>query len=307
MPKVLVVDDSQVDRVLVDGILKRGRDFVTQLAENGAQALEMIPRFGPDVIVTDLQMPEMDGLRLVTAVKVNFPNVPVVLVTAHGSEKLAVEALEQGASSYVPKSQLREKLLDVVRQVVDLARADQSYERLTQRMTFADFRFSLDYDPTVHQRLIELFQQISLNMGVCDIGGQIRVGMAIEESLKVMTLLGNLELTPEQCQNAVMGKEDALEFIEQRKADPRFRDRRLDVSCSISPDEARFGVQHAGTPFSASILSEFSNHSPALESGLHRSVVLMNAFMDHVTFQPNGVEVILVKHRDEKPKRSSAA
>ena len=56
------------------------------------------------------------------------PGVPVVLMTAFGSEALAVEALDQGAASYVPKSQLPDKLLNTVEKVVALARADRNYE-----------------------------------------------------------------------------------------------------------------------------------------------------------------------------------
>lgn len=139
MSTVLIVDDSPVDRVLVEGLLRGDRTLRTATAGDGAEALSRIAEVDPDVVVADLQMPEMDGLQLVTAMKIHYPDVPVLLITAHGSEELAIRALEQGAASYVPKSQLSDKLLESVQRVLALARSDRSYQRLTSCMDFADF------------------------------------------------------------------------------------------------------------------------------------------------------------------------
>jgi CheY-like chemotaxis protein len=100
MPVVLVVDDSPVDRRLISGILQKSGRLRIETAVNGADAMERLRQVSPDIIVTDLTMPELDGLQLVTMVRLHFPKIPVVLVTAHGSESLAVQALEQGAASY---------------------------------------------------------------------------------------------------------------------------------------------------------------------------------------------------------------
>src|SRR5262245_57069214 len=127
MADVLIVDDSPIDSVLIEGILRGDPKLKIRRAGNGAEALAAIGESTPDVIVTDLQMPEMDGLALVTAVRIHFPQVPVILITAHGSEELAVRALEQGAASYVPKSQLSQGLLSVLRQVLELARNNQGW------------------------------------------------------------------------------------------------------------------------------------------------------------------------------------
>src|SRR5262245_35314855 len=140
MPDVLIVDDSPIDRVLIEGVLKKDPRVKTRQANSGSDALATLGQWQPDVVVTDLQMPEMDGLQLVTAMRIHYPSVPVVLITAHGSEELAVRALEQGAASYVPKSQMAHNLLGVVEQVVELARDDRGYEALTQAVDYAHFR-----------------------------------------------------------------------------------------------------------------------------------------------------------------------
>ena len=74
----------------------------------------------PDLIVTDLQMPRMDGLALVEAVRSDHPSVPVVLITAHGSEDIAAKA-RSGAASYVPKRHLAQDLAAVVTHIIAMA------------------------------------------------------------------------------------------------------------------------------------------------------------------------------------------
>src|SRR3989440_12633841 len=147
MATVLVVDDSAVDRRFVGGILSRDGKFKVEFAEDGSQALTRMRESEPDLIVTDLQMPNRNGLELVAAVRMHHPNVPIILMTGHGSEDLAVEALHRGATNYVPKPQLGERLLDAVEEALSLSRADRTYDRLISCLKRCDFDFELDNDP----------------------------------------------------------------------------------------------------------------------------------------------------------------
>ncbi len=122
MPTVLIVDDSLIDRELAGGLLSREGHWKIDFAGDGAEALARVEESLPDIVVTDLQMPNTNGLELTAAMRKRFPHVPVILVTAHGSESLAIEALNQGAASYVPKSQLADKLCGVVEQMLAMSR-----------------------------------------------------------------------------------------------------------------------------------------------------------------------------------------
>src|SRR5690554_1621439 len=130
MSRILLVDDSAVDRRLFGGILERKSGISVDYAASGLEALERLKGHRADVVITDMQMPDMDGLALVSAVRRDFPDIPVILMTAHGSESLAAQALQRGAASYVPKGQFNELLLDTVNEVLELARVDQPYQRL---------------------------------------------------------------------------------------------------------------------------------------------------------------------------------
>ncbi|HUQ70860.1 MAG TPA: response regulator, partial [Planctomycetaceae bacterium] len=117
MTTVLVVDDSVTDRRLAGGLLTRHPGWDVQYATDGRDALDKIELHVPDLVVTDLNMPELDGLELVRIIRETYPLVPVILMTNQGSEQIAVRALQTGASSYVPKSRLAVDLEDTVQQV----------------------------------------------------------------------------------------------------------------------------------------------------------------------------------------------
>jgi CheY-like chemotaxis protein len=82
MATVLVVDDSAVDRRLVAGLLKQS-NLQVEMAQDGREALDCLRATQIDLVVTDLQMPELDGLGLVRHVRDHGPHVPVILITAH--------------------------------------------------------------------------------------------------------------------------------------------------------------------------------------------------------------------------------
>ena len=82
MTTVLVVDDSPVDRRLVGGLLESESKWTVEYAAEGAEALERAKHSVPDVVVTDLRMPNMDGLELVKAMRVHHPTFGEGIVTA---------------------------------------------------------------------------------------------------------------------------------------------------------------------------------------------------------------------------------
>jgi DNA-binding NtrC family response regulator len=100
--RVLVVDDEQSLRKVLAATLQREGYEVTVCA-NGEEALAALDRDGADVVVTDLVMPKMDGLTLLRKVVARHPDVPVIVVTAHGRIDSAVEAMKAGAFDFLAK------------------------------------------------------------------------------------------------------------------------------------------------------------------------------------------------------------
>jgi len=116
--KVLVVDDKQAMRDSIATTLQRG-GFQVVTAPNGQAALKMVTRHEPIAIVTDLKMPELDGLGLIEKLGQSHPGIPVVLMSAYGTIDVAVEAMKQGAFDFVQKPFDAEHLVATVRRAVD--------------------------------------------------------------------------------------------------------------------------------------------------------------------------------------------
>jgi len=139
MPTALIVDDLSGDRVLAGGILGKIADVSVIYAADGKDALEQIELHVPDLVLTDLQMPQMNGLELVRAMQEEYPLIPAILMTATGSEDIAVQTLEQGAASYVAKKHLAADLQETVVRVLASSADERSQTRLINSNDRDDF------------------------------------------------------------------------------------------------------------------------------------------------------------------------
>lgn len=302
MARVLIVDDSAVDRRFVGGLLTRDGRFQVDFAEDGSQALARMRESCPDVIVTDLQMPNRNGLELVAAVRMHHPDVPIILMTGHGSEDLAVEALHRGAANYVPKPQLGERLLESLDEALSLSKADRTYDRLIACLKSCDFDFELESDPSLVDPLVELVQQMVAGMRLTDATGRFRVGAGVKEALNNAIYRGNLEISFRQMQDTrvslVEGKGDDL--VKTRRNEPPYKERRVGVHVSINQDEARLTIADQGPGFDPASIPP-AGQLGSLDPDSGRGLVLMRSFFDEVTFNRQGNEVTLVKRRESSP------
>jgi len=299
MPTILIVDDTPVDLHLIEAILRKDpvNDSIEK-ATNGIHALETLHKISEDVdlVVTDLNMPEMNGLELVMRMHAIYPDIPVILTTAHGSEQLAVQALEQGAACYVPKTHIADRLVSTVQQVRALGVAEKNYERLTNSMRRAEFDFELDNDPALFERLVEMLQQICTSLGLCEDSGQVRLGMAIEGALFSACYRGNLEMSLDDIDNLQLGKEDALALVEQRRSESPYDERKIRVSAKLGPQRADFEVTYDGPGIDPDSIPD-PNAPNALDRIGNRGLVLMQAFMDEFAFDQTNRTIRLAKVR----------
>ena len=299
MTTVLVVDDSAVDRRFVGGLLARDGRYQVEFADDGTQALARMRAGAPDVIITDLQMPNRNGLELVAAIRMHHPEVPIILMTGHGSEDLAVEALQRGAANYVPKPQLGERLVEAVEEALSLSRSDKTYDQLISCLEHCEFEFELENDPGLVDPLVELIQQMVAGMKLSDATGRFRVGAAVKEAILNAMFRGNLEISFQQMQDTrvslIEGKGEDL--VAQRRQTPAFRDRKVNVSVHIDASEARFVVRDDGPGFDLAKIAK-AGKPGSLDPETGRGLVLMRSFMDEVSYNSRGNEVTLVKRRE---------
>jgi CheY-like chemotaxis protein len=304
MTKILVVDDSPVDRRLAGNFLERragsvAADKATGItavyANNGKEALAVIEKEKPDLVLTDLQMPEVNGLELVEQIKIKYPALPVILMTAHGSEEIAIQALRIGAASYVPKRNLAQDLLETVEDVLAVAGTKQLEQQLldecwTQTKSYFRLPSDLSYIPT----LVSHLQENLIRRKICDENGLLRIAVALREALSNAVLHGNLEVS-----SALRAHDERAYYalMEKRKTEEPYEDRYVYVSVEESPMEAVYVIRDEGPGFDPASLPDPTDPSN-LESASGRGLLLIRTFMDEVRHNSQGNEITLVKRGD---------
>ena len=112
----MISDDHPIVRAGFEGILAGNPDFeVVGEAGNGREAVEMARRLGPDVVLMDLRMPEMDGVEAIQKIKDELPGIHVLVLTTYDSDADILRAIEAGATGYLLKDAPREELFRAIR------------------------------------------------------------------------------------------------------------------------------------------------------------------------------------------------
>ena len=116
-PSILIVDDELLIRDLLYDFFD-GQGWQTLVAENGQKALDILGAKDIDLVLTDIRMPEMDGLVLSEEMRESYPEIPVVLMTAYPSVESAVTALRNKVADYITKPFNINKLYKIVKSQV---------------------------------------------------------------------------------------------------------------------------------------------------------------------------------------------
>ncbi len=306
MPIVLVIDDSETDRQLIGGLLKPKLDWIVQFAKDGSEGLQMIGEIFPDVVVTDLQMPELNGIQLCAEAKAEYPHVPIILVTGQGSEELAVEALQAGATSYVPKSALTQYLLDTVEQVLSLSQHDQSKVRLMQNTVGVRYQFHLETDQALIAPLVDFVSTTMESVGIGDESDQRHVSVALGESLINAMFHGNLELEATSARFARQQMHDGgiSEEVQERCRVSPYKERRVKVAVNLNRKQVEIVVRDEGAGFDPAGYSERAHEPSQLSSQEGRGLTLIHNFMDETSFNDSANEIRMcmkIKSVSRKP------
>jgi CheY-like chemotaxis protein/anti-sigma regulatory factor (Ser/Thr protein kinase) len=290
---VLVVDDSPFDRHLVGQLLESLPELRVVYASSGQEGMAAIARESPSIILTDLIMPDMEGLELVQQVRAQHPQISVILMTAYGGEEVAVRALRAGAANYIPKKDLARDLPATLHRVLTLSALNRQRQRILRCMVRRESAFVLDNDPDLIMALLKLLQEELEGTGLCDPTGQMQIGVALQEALSNALYHGNLEVSSDLRQDDECAF-DAL--ARQRRGQEPFRSRRIRVQAQLDRDAARFVIGDDGPGFDTSLLNRPVQPEDVIRIG-GRGLLLIRTFMDQVSFNSTGSQITMVKHR----------
>jgi two-component system nitrogen regulation response regulator NtrX len=166
MSDILIVDDEKDIRELISEILI-DEGFSTRLASNSVECLKQISSALPSLLILDIWLKDsnMDGIDILKKVKIDYPQVPVVIISGHGNIEIAVSAIKQGAYDFIEKPFNIEQLLVVVRRAMETSSLRQENKELKQKDTvecelkgesiiFRNFVASLDKVSKANSRVL---------------------------------------------------------------------------------------------------------------------------------------------------------
>jgi CheY-like chemotaxis protein len=291
MASVLVVEDSPVQAKYLEHLLTVCGHRV-RLAGNGVEALAALRESVPDLVLTDMQMPEMNGLELVAAARADYPGLPVILTTGAGSEELAVQALRAGAASYIPKPNLAREAGPLLDEVLSVAVAQRKHALFLGRMIAIEHTFALENDPDLVPEVVGHVEALMRQMELFDPSDRVRLGVGVHEAVVNGMVHGNLEVSSElKC-----GDWKAYHaLIHERAGQEPYGSRRVQVT--VKADRSPMMtvvVRDEGPGFDPNALPDPTDPSN-WENACGRGLLLIRTFFDTVTHNVTGNEITMRK------------
>ena len=162
--RVLVADDHEVVRCGLRSLVAGTEIEVVAEAASGEQAIRVVAEGGVDVLLLDIRMPDGDGLNTLGRVKLDYPELPVLLLSTYDNPTYIARAVALGAAGYILKGRSREHLLDAIRKAA--AGQDSWTREELRRVTgaLATPRLNADVEVPLTQRESEVLRQLALGL-----------------------------------------------------------------------------------------------------------------------------------------------
>lgn len=297
MSNILLVEDSPTQALQMKMLLESASHVVT-CCDDGTKAIEHLETGTSEIVVTDLELPVMNGLELIKKMQSDFPQIPAVLVTGQGSERLAAEALRAGATAYVPKSLVEDMLIGTVEDVLGVVRTDRSYAELIDCTVENRLVFELPNKLALLSTAIDLTMQLAAGMQLLSGSDRYRFGTALQHAASNAIYRGNLELTHaqwRQTSNEENGHEQVEPIVTQRFNTAPFKDRKVHYDVRLMRDLIRVVIRDEGPGFDTRKFS-LDSDTESISAAGGRGLVLIRNFVDKVSFNDSGNEITLIKH-----------
>ncbi len=299
MAAILLAEDSPTHTALMRSLLE-GDGHTVECVSDGQCAVDLLQNSLPDLVVTDLRMPEMNGQELVQEIVRRFPTLPSVVVTARGSENLAVDALALGAANFVPKNSLRKLLTHVVRQTLRMANADRIYGDFSGQLHRPEFSFTLkNHVDSIEPAVLFVVQALAAATRM-NATQRVRVGTAVASAIFNAICYGNLEVKDEDTfvSRLLSGDESGILDLQVRADLPPYCERSVELKVSVGDNDTRVLVSHDG-PGRLTRMTPAPGTPESFELEQCRGLMLMTSFMDDIIFHSDYSEVVMVKQHPQ--------
>jgi sigma-B regulation protein RsbU (phosphoserine phosphatase) len=290
-PAVLVVDDEESLRALLTRLLER-EGFRPFSASDGEQAIKLFREESPLVVVSDIRMPKMDGLTMLTEIRKIDRAAAVILMTGQGNEEILLSALRGGATNFFKKPFNNRELIDEIRRIVSFRREAERSSFFSPYATGETKSFEL---PVGNASYYPIVNQLSLQLPILAVPEEIlNLKIGIEEMITNAIEHGSLGISFDEKSQAI--KEGRLtELVSARTEEARRAGRRIFITSRLSPELFEVTVRDEGRGFDWRSLPAVVPENLLAYNG--RGIFLTKIYFDDVEYNEAGNQVTLRKHK----------
>ena len=299
---VLFVDDEEDIRTSFNDRFED--QFTVYLASNGVEAIELLNSHDSiNVVVTDIRMPEMDGLEMIRQAKEIKPDMGFIVVSGHGDTEDVITALRLGARNFIRKPYSFAELEEVISleasryQMLLEERAREAQEEATEQFLVSiegltyKLPTAVDWVNPITFRLTKAMEAV----GLCDDSNRFNIALGLIEIVTNAVEHGNLQITGEE-KRALKAEGDNvyMDEIQRRSETPEAKGKKVTIRATITPEKAEVTVEDEGAGFDYQDLPDPTDpENLFLPSG--RGILLARTFLDDVRYSGRGNIVTLVK------------
>ncbi|MBN2331991.1 MAG: response regulator [Deltaproteobacteria bacterium] len=289
--RILIVDDEAPIREILENIVSK-EGLISSSYENGKLALEALTAHHDDVmlVITDIKMPEMDGIQLIREAKKLFPDLPFVIASGYGTKDNIITALKLGALDYLEKpfqvKDIANTIQRIKRAVYASRQTTELYHYLEEKRIIFKIGNDLHLVPSLVEELVSEIQRGRRGSLPFDLTG---IRMALHEAVINAIEHGNLELS-----SMLKEEPNYLEILSQRAAELPYAKRQVVVSTTIKSSSFSCTITDEGPGFNWQSLPDPRNPDNLFKPH-GRGIILIANYFDQLTFSEQGNSISMEK------------
>lgn len=291
--KILLIDDEPLVRDELGGILE-DEGYEVICGADGEEGLTLFRDKSPDMVITDIRMPRRDGLSVTGAIRREDPGVPVAVITGHGTEAMAIEALRTGVTDFIKKPVRLDDLIaalarmEAARRPVELQMAElpSSVQMVEHAWTYS---LATDRD-AIPQFVDALLKRCAAGM---DRSMVLEISLCLRELVLNAVEHGNLGLTYEE-KTLALEEGDLEDLLDKRSRLPEYADRRVTVTARRQERRLVIQIADQGAGFDWRSLPDPTD-TPNLLDMHGRGILLARLSVDALEYNESGNEATVTK------------
>lgn len=284
--RILIVEDDFGSREFLYSLIKLEGYDVKQ-ASNGEEGLEVYKEYHPDLVISDIQMPKMDGLEMLSQLRSDKSDAIFIITTAFGSEDYAIEALRLGANNYLKKPIDKRSLLGLIKKYKSIVDSRTLAKKAEGRVVEKELKIEFDtHFEHISSIVSQLISEISLKIDDSD---KTNIELGLDELITNSIEHGNLDISYEEKVEAV-DKNTLVDLYNQRLGDPELAKRKVIVNYIQKPGYSEWLITDEGKGFDWKSIPDPTQGAQLMELN-GRGIFITNFLFDEMEYLGKGNQV----------------